>query len=185
MEMSDIDSLLNQYPEQFRTLGAIFYMLNRIEIHLITILSVFFAGADQEKNVILNDFWFRRGLDLDTKRQLLQQIIKTIARVSVEKSLPFKKEAYLKDCALIAKAQEVRNKLAHHFLSFLADGKVSYSVRKTNEERLADQKVGKPGTVKEIQIDLHEELERIVLACNNTESLMSEFLGQARTILSA
>lgn len=185
MQTSEVNALVDQYPEHFRTLGAIFYMLNRIEIHLITILTAFFAGREEEKNVILNDFWFHRDITMDTKRQLLEQVIKNVARVATEKSLPFDKKGPLGTCRLIAEGKEVRNKLAHHFLSFLPDGKVSYSVRKSNEERLNDQKAGKPGTTKAIEFDLQKELENITVTCDQAEKQLSKFVGEAWRILSA
>ena len=63
--------------------------------------------------------------------------------------MSFDKDRWLELCKSMNKIQGIRNELAHHSLGFLPDGKVRYQVRKTNEERLNDQKVGrKTGTVK-------------------------------------
>ncbi|HEV3482267.1 MAG TPA: hypothetical protein VGR97_08055 [Candidatus Acidoferrales bacterium] len=181
--------LVDKYPEQFKKLGGIIYALNRIEISLITVLSIFFSNesdAQSEKNFIFNDALFDVGIftSFETKLRLLEKVIKDVSRVGEEQARGFHEKKWLDMCQSIRKVQSLRNKLAHHLLTFSNDGKVGFSVRKGKEERLADQKAGKSGTTKRLEYDLDAEFEMSMEVCGESEKLLFEFLAEARSVLS-
>ena len=182
--------LMDQYPDTFKKLGGIVYNLNRIEVSVITLLSVFFADrsdAQSEKNFIWNEALLDSHIfeTFESKRLLLIKVIENMWRLAQEHSLPFDKEKWLGTCKAISGVQEVRNKLAHHMLSFLPDGNVGYHVKKRAKERVADRLAGKPGTMKVVEFDLDKELSRSQEVCDETDKLLREFLAETHAILAA
>jgi hypothetical protein len=180
----DVRELMEKYPEEFKKIGAIFYSLNRIDIHLVTVLSSFFideSQLDSEKNFILNDaLWDDKIFpSMENRRMLMIKTIEDIARVAKEKAVVFRPDGFLSICASIGKVQKIRNKLAHQRLLFPGDGNVTYRVRKSPDERL--QKIS-PGTLKEICINLDKELEFAETVIIEAQRLHSEFLPLARKI---
>lgn len=183
--------LQEQHPEIFQKIGGIIYNLNRIETSVITVLSVFFtdiSNPHSEKAFIFNDALFDENIfpSFESKRRMLIKVIKNLWRVAEEHHVSFDKDRWLELCKSMNKIQGIRNELAHHSLGFLPDGKVRYQVRKTNEERLNDQKVGrKTGTVKFVDIDLDKGLRESQEVCDETEKFIAEFLPQANGVLRA
>lgn len=186
-----IKELQDRYPDEFRRLGSIIYALNRTEISVVTALSVFFtdqSDAQSEKNFIFNDALWDENIfpTFETKRRLLIKVIKNLWRAAEERQVAFDKDRWLGLCESMGRVQNARNKLAHHSLGFLPDGKVRYEVRKSNEERLNDLRAGKKaGTLKSVVIDLGQELASAQEVCDKAKALTSEFLEQARTVLAA
>ena len=48
-------------------------------------------------------------------------------------------------CKSISDVQEIRNKVAHHYLTYSLEGKAGYRVRKKDAEFLHDKGAGKKG----------------------------------------
>jgi hypothetical protein len=136
-----LEDILGKFPEQYKKLGMILDVLNRVEIDVISTLTAFFtnpSSPNSEKTFIFNDALFDNNIfeTFENKKRFLIRIIESVHRVAVERSLEFDKDKWLAVCKSIEKLQSVRNKLAHHMLNFSADGKVGYMQRKTHKVRL-------------------------------------------------
>ncbi len=182
------NELMDQYPDAFKKLGGIVYNLNRIEVSVITLLSVFFtdrSDVQSEKNFIWNEALLDPHIfeTFESKRLLLIKVIENIWRLAQEHNLPFDKEKWLGICKAISSVQEVRNKLAHHMLSFLPNGNVGYYVKKRAKERVAHRSAGKPGTMKVVEFDLDKELANSQEVCDETDKFLRDFLAETHTIL--
>jgi hypothetical protein len=183
--------LQDQYPDAFKNIGGIFFNLNRVETYLIAVLTIFFtdmSNPHSEKSFILNDALFDEAIfpTLENKRRLLIKVIKHLWRVAEEYKVPFDKDGFMKFCESINGIQKIRNEIAHHAFGFTADGKARYRVRKSNEERLNDQRTGKKaGTSKEIDIDLEKGLTESQKLCDDAEKFSSDFVKQFQEVLLA
>lgn len=179
--------LQKRYPNFFIKFGGIIYNLNKIEIYIIAALSIFFSDdldAQSEKDFIFNDALFNEKIfpTIENKRRLLVHIIKNVGRVAEENNVDFDKAKWLSVCESIKKLQELRNDIAHNHLVFLNNGRVRYSIRKTNEERISDKKIGNKGTMKMIEFDLDKEFEKSEKILAKSEKL-SRFSAEALNIL--
>jgi len=189
--MSDVDGLMKQYPEQFKKIGAISYIFNRIDVNLITMLSMFFyndANPQPEKNAIFIDALLDISIlgAFKAKRKLVEKVIRGISRVALEKSLGFDETKWLGICKSIEDVQELRNKLAHRYLSFLPDGKVGFAIRKKDKVRLNDARTRNDvDSMERTEIDLDEELKRCTAVCTESEKFLTDFFFESRAVLSA
>jgi len=126
----EIQEFLEKKGEGLKRLGAIIWVLNHIESQLNAIITLFLADWSnphgvQDKMTILNRALFDEKifLNLESKRMLYLKIIKALGEVAKERNLAFEEEKWLKVARSISKVQEVRNDVAHKFLSFSDDGK--------------------------------------------------------------
>ncbi len=181
--------LVEKYPEQFKKLGGIIYALNRIDVFLVTSLSIFFtdeSDPQSEKNFIFNDALFDKNIFAQFENRLMffKKAVEDIGRMAEENNLKFDKDKWLGIYKEIKKVQKLRNELAHNFLLFSNDGGIIYRKRKKATERLADKLSGGKGTFNKKYIDLDKELETVSRVCKQSEKLTS-FATEARCLLEA
>ncbi|MEK7208080.1 MAG: hypothetical protein AAB699_00850 [Patescibacteria group bacterium] len=108
---------------------------------------------------------------LENKRRFVLKMIYFLDEEAKRKNLPFEVERWQNFCESIRTIQEVRNNLAHRFLSF-SEGNVVHSHHL--EKKLP----------KEREIKLDDELKKIERIYEESESAMTDFLNQALSVFS-
>jgi hypothetical protein len=179
--------ILEKYPDKFRKIGGIFYCLNIIEIHIVTVLTAEFGHRDSlDKVLIFNEALFDEKIfpTLENKRLFLIKLIKHVQRIAEIKNIKFDSKKYLDICASIGKVQKIRNVLAHNFLSFTNDNKAIYRKRKSSEQLLKEHRQGlKKPSLNTIEIDLDKELALVQDISEQSKRLVDEFVNESNKIL--
>lgn len=167
-----------KYPEDTEKIGKFVYLMSRIDIELVTALTMYLTHGyenNSQRVFLVNDLLMNNSLldKIENKRALLVKIVKVTERVAKEINANFESSKYLLFLEEIKKLQESRNKILHAILSFRGEGLVCYSVRKTDKERFADKK----GSVKDVCINLNDLVSRAELVAS--KNLPTEMVRDA------
>src|SRR5438445_9440593 len=122
-EEMDIRKTLESQSEPLKVVGKIVTTLNLIEQNVVIALTMFCSDplhTDQEKALLFNDILWDHAVftEFETKRQFLIKVIKWLARLATEEKKSFPEARYLELCSSIQQVQVIRNKLAHHYLTY-------------------------------------------------------------------
>ena len=175
-----ISEFIQKKGESLKRMGAIFWILNRIENEITMHITIFFtdwSGNHQWKSIIFNRALFNEKiyLTLENKRQLFLKIIQGLDEVARWKGVKFEEEKWSKICKSIVTIQEIRNNLAHNFLSFSDDGdKASFTDLKTPT-----------GPYSKKEFDLNETLKNADELSEELMGLLPQFLEQAQVVMNA
>ncbi len=185
----DIRKQLDNQSHQLVLVGKIITVLNLVEQHVVIALTLFLgdpAHSNQEKETLFNDLlWDQKVFEtFEHKRQFLIRVVRRLARIAAERRIAFPEEQYLDLCKSISDVQEIRNKVAHHYLTYSLEGKAGYHVRKKDGEFLHDKGAGKKGSLKRVEFDLKQELDQSISVYEETEKLLlKDFPRRVRQIL--
>lgn len=185
-EEKQLKEAFDKHPEEFKKIGFLFYVLIRIENNLNMLIEIFFCEFNQIKNLIFNEALLDEKIfpTLENKRKFLLKIIQYLNEEAKNKKLNFSEKKWKEICNSIKKFQEIRNDLAHKFLSFSTDNIASYISRKNLSKIKEEKEQGKkyePFAITEI--DLDNELEKAEQVFQDSKKLLTEFLEEAFQII--
>jgi CRISPR/Cas system Type II protein with McrA/HNH and RuvC-like nuclease domain len=170
---------IEEKREGLKNLGAIFWLLSKIDGLLITHISFFFTEWSKVvplKSLLINRSLFDEKifLTLESRRRLFKKIIEGLSDEATEKGIIFNKEKYISICKLIIETQEIRNVLAHNLVFFSDDGKTATytDVRKIND-------------TKRITLDLIKELEKADKISILLEENFADFVYDAQRVVNS
>ncbi|MDP3726139.1 MAG: hypothetical protein Q8R36_02990 [bacterium] len=183
-----LKTMLEKSPEEFKKIGLLFYILIRIENNLNSVISIFFCEFNQTKNLIFNQALLNEKVfpTLENKRRFLLIMIQYLAEEAKERNLQFEEKRWREICSSIQKLQETRNNLAHKFIAFSGNNIASYILRKKHNQVEEEKKQGEkyePFETKKINLD--NEVEKAEKIFQDSEKLLTEFLGQALRIVNS
>ncbi len=176
----EIYELMEKKGEGLKRLGAIVWALNRIEIDVITHITIFFtdwAGNHHWKSIIFNRALFNEKVypSLENKRQLFLKIVQGLEDIAEWKGIKFDNTKWLNLCKSIQKIQEIRNALSHNFLSFSDDG----------SKAIIGNSKDLTGPYSRREIDLNDTLKEVEDISKSFSELLTKFLEQAQVVLNS
>lgn len=174
-----IDEFKQKNGEGLKNLGAVFWILSKIETQLITQISFFFTDWSKVsplKSILLNRALFDEKIfsTTESKRLLFKRIIEGLHDEATRKGVSFDKNKYMSTCDLINKTQEIRNVLAHNLVFFSDDGQTAtYSdARKMNKE-------------KRVTVNLVDEIAKAETISNLLEQSFADFVNDAVRVVNS